>query len=171
MLLFSRWAVMHLLFGHRYSPVCATRRCLCRHPLSSQPIGRSQVPIRNPLLLLQLYNHLTSAFVLSLHLIFFLFLPPSEGFFCGTTSASSWKAMGAPAPCVALQTLPKLWFFFCKTASPIPFQPPDDADNLRGLQLLSRPRFLKLEMPRRGVVTSLGDGFEVWWPPCLGWEK
>lgn len=61
--------------------------------------------------------------------------------------------------------------FFFKTASPIPFQPPDDADNLRGLQLLSRPRFLKLEMPRRGVVTSLGDGFGVWWPPCLGWEK
>lgn len=76
-MLFSRWAVMHLPFGHQYSPVCATRRCLCRHPLSSQPIGRSQVPIRNPLLLLQLYNHLTSAFILSLHLIFF-FIPTSR---------------------------------------------------------------------------------------------
>lgn len=39
------------------------------------------MPIRNPLLLLQLYNHLTSAFILSLHLIFFFILTSQCGFF------------------------------------------------------------------------------------------
>lgn len=173
-MLFSRWAVMHLPFGRRCSPVCTTRRCLCRYPLSSEPFGRSQVPVRNPLLLLQLYNHLTSAVVLSLHLIFlFDSYLPVKVFPAAPRRLPPGRRWERP-PHASRSKLCKnfvVFFFFCKTASPIPFQPPDDAGNLRGLQLLSRPCFLKLEMPRGGVVTSLGDGFGVWWPPCLGWER
>lgn len=124
MVLFSRWAVMHLPFGHRYSPVCTTRRCLCRYPLSSQPVGRSQVPIRNPLLLLQLYNHLTSAFILSLHLIFFFYsYLPVKVFPAAPRQLPPGRRWERPPRASLSKLCQNFVFFFAKQLHRFPFSP------------------------------------------------